>query len=180
MFFVSSDQPARLICVYYLLLLPVLFVGRNLRPHIPWYLYKMTVAVAMFAGLYLALFFTENPLCNYFPNFNERLYWDGRFMDETRRVIPDEEKKVGIIRFYNQRETWLWKPYGTRKVVELPISPDPERVRDLGLNYIVVSNEMLVLNHLTIDSWLAGQPWTLAGSVVAGRDNTWYFVKIKK
>jgi hypothetical protein len=180
MFFVNSDQPARLICVYYLLLLPAFFVGRSPREAIPWFLYKIGVAIAMMAGLYLALFLTENPLCNYILRFDERLYWDWRDIETTRAVIPEQEKAVGIIRFYNQRQTWLWKPYGTRRVIELPLKPDANRVRELGINYLVISNEMLVINNLTIDSWLADQPWTLVGSVIAGRDNTWYFLKLKK
>jgi hypothetical protein len=180
MLFVGSDQAARLISPYYLLLLPALFVGREPRDYLPWYLYKLGVAAAMFAGLYLALFFTENPLANYFPLFYERLYWDERFMEETRLAIPSEEKTVGIIRFYNQRETWLWKPYGSRKVVELPMDPDVNELRRQGIEYVVVSNEMLALNHMTINSWLAQGPWTLVGSVVAGRDNSWYFVKLGK
>jgi len=178
--FVNSDQPARLICPYYLLLLPAFFVRRVPRPHLSWKFYKLIVGMAMCVGLYLALFFTENPFGDNLSYFNERRYWDERFLQEAHRVIPEKEKVVGMIRFYNQRETWLWKPYGTRKVVELPLSPNSVKARELGIDYLVVSNEVLVLDHQTIESWLAKEPWILVGSVVAGRDNTWYFVKSKK
>jgi len=178
LFFVNSDQPARLICAYYLLLVPAFFSWRELRSKILWQVNKIMVGTAMVLGLGLEFFLTENPPINFFPAFEERLRWDNEYEQLSHRFIPDEEKTVGIIRFYDQRETWLWKPYGSRLVVELPVRPDIVELRKRGIRYVAVSREILVRNKFNIKTWLNEQPWVLVGSIVLGDDNTWYFVRL--
>ena len=174
LFFIGSDQPARLICPFYLLLTPIFFTGRALRKSVSWRACKLMTGMAMFAGLYMALFFTENPLYGFIPFFEVRSHWDERLKQEVAKVIPVDENTIGVVRFYNQRETWLWQPYGKRKIIEFSINPDPLRIKKFGVHYIVISKEMLVLNHLTIESWLATQPVTLVDSILASKDDHWY------
>jgi hypothetical protein len=180
LFFVNTDQPARLICPFYLLLLPAYFAGRSLRKKIPWRTLKMIVGAGMLTGLYLALFLTENSLFGFMPFFDNRRHWEEKNEELVQELIPDREKSVGIIRFYNEREAWLWRPYGSRKVIQLPINPDPARLQKLGIHYIAISDEMLAINHLKIQTWLIGRPWTLIGADLTYRDSSWYFVEEKK
>ncbi len=187
--FVSSDQPARLICTFYLLLTPAFFSRRPLRDWVPWHILRLFTGMAMLLGTCTMFFLAENPPLCLFHVLEERRLDDIEVKTGVDALLPPGEKEVGIIRYWNQRESWLWEPYGSRKVIELPALPTPAvaRARELGLRYLVISNKALHDNHLSIDFWLTGQPARVIGSAQADAvdigwytvDKGWYVVKLE-
>ena len=187
LFFVNSDQPARLICTFYLLLTPVFFSGRVLRRWVPWRGCKLFAGMGMLAGLYLALFLAENPPFCLLHVLNERQQVEDRLKTEVNGILSGNEKTIGIIRDWNQREAWLWQPYGSRRVVEFPDRPDLVQIDRLGIRHLIISKKALDIDNLTIESWLAGQPWILDAYVQPEPNthgwypvnNNWYVVERK-
>jgi hypothetical protein len=174
LFFVNSDQPARLICTYYLLLTPIFFSGRILRDWFPFRLAKTTTATAMCTGIFLAFFFAENPPICLKDGLYSRERGDEQMQKLVRHFIPSSEKNIGISRYWNERETWLWKPYGARKVVEFPVLDPSAASKDTSINYMIVSQRALLKSNQVIDSWLVGQPWKLDFSISDEPPHGWY------
>jgi hypothetical protein len=78
----------------------------------------------------------------------------------------------------------LWKPYGSRRVEPFLFDDSPEYIRNLGIQYAVVSGLELGVDHLTIDEWLQKNRAELITTkivtmVVQQGPEPWYLVRLK-
>ena len=78
----------------------------------------------------------------------------------------------------------MWKPYGSRRVEPFLVEDSPEQIRQLGIEYAVVSGLELSAKHVTIDEWLkknaAEMIFTMnATMTVQQGSEPWYLVRLK-
>ncbi|MCE0498277.1 MAG: hypothetical protein LV481_10070 [Methylacidiphilales bacterium] len=176
MLLANSNQPARLICPFYVLLVPTLLKGRIFRSNRFWRYARVITAMTMMLGLLSDLTLTENPLIALHSWQNARRQSDLDAQGLAQQHLPSGEKAVGCIRAWNERESWLWHPYGTRKVVELPYHPDLEQMNHAGIRYLFISSAMLQLNQQTIESWSEANHFQIIAPLPPEPSN-WYLVK---
>ncbi len=172
----TAIQGARLLCAYYPLLLAGIFAGRRLRPGRAFRAARLGAGLAMLAAAYCLTALTENPLVEIWPEFNGRRVADEARMAVLGRCLPSGEKDIGLIRAWNQRESWLWQPYGARRVDELPVDVPAQTLRERGIRYAVVSRRSLQEG-----GWHNLLPWLEAhgAALVACLDQPegWYLVR---
>jgi hypothetical protein len=53
--------------------------------------------------------------------------------------LPAKCERVGLVRFWWESESVLWKPLGSREIMVIPTTATPGSLRRLGLTYAVVS-----------------------------------------
>jgi hypothetical protein len=174
----NTNQPARLNCAFYPLLLPTLFAGRVFRFKWLWKAGKYLSGIAIFAGTCLILIFEVNPLIPLIKNLGWLQKADENMEMITVYAIPESEHSVGIIRYWNQREAWFWKPYGSREVMELAVKPDRQEIEENNIHYIFISQQMLAAEHTTIGPWTLRENAIKLGTVHGDLFSTWYLVKL--
>jgi hypothetical protein len=55
-----------------------------------------------------------------------------------RSALPPDEKLVGVITF-DDPETSLWRPFGSRKILHVAPDDTGEQIRRWGVRYVLVS-----------------------------------------
>lgn len=198
----SSESTSRLIAAYYpMLLLPLVLTraqGYLVRRH--WY-----EALGIGAGLIalVAVILTPSrPLwpAGHFFDWAVARFPNSRLMAHAREVydvyntrndvfaglrssIPESAHVIGLIEGGDDAETSLWRPFGTRRVVDVL---DAGRIRESKLQWVVVKDSVLALQEPKgLEDWLRRNDGTLVAQymvtekVGAGREQ-WSVVRFSQ
>jgi hypothetical protein len=92
------------------------------------------------------------------------------YVDDERNFfrtnLPLEEKTIGYAATIGNDEVGLWLPFGQRRVeCVLPHDP-PEKIRSLGVHWIVVDSHSLGWTNQNIEQWMDKYDGELAGCFV--------------
>ena len=169
-------QGGRLLCAYYAPFIAGIFVWRRLPPGRAFQAAKLVASVAMLGSMYCLIACCENPLVPIWADYNWRGLADAARCENTMQVLPAEEKNVGLIRGWWERESWLWQPYGTRTVYQLPVDVSPESLRERNIRYVVISRLALTSSHFPrLAPWLQSHGATYVACL--DRPDGWYLVR---
>jgi hypothetical protein len=97
-------------------------------------------------------------------------------------ALPPGLKTLGFIT-YDDPETSLWQPYGTRVIVYVCPSDSPADLKALGIQYILAKGSLFGPRYLNYDDWLATMNaqtvQTLQLNLRAGDPAaTWYLIRL--
>jgi hypothetical protein len=200
----GSESTSRLVAAYYPLLVAGILVmvsldGRIVRARA----FKWVGIIAMFSAFPLVILCPARPL---FPvrvvsgimtgaqvpagivARYDRVY--GMYaarsdvFTELVVLIPPNERAVGFLQGGDASEVSLWRPFGTRKVVEVTPNDSIDGLKAQGIHFVVVSEDALTDHYHTTYALLAAK-WT--GTLVAQKDliltahrgpETWYLLKL--
>jgi hypothetical protein len=105
-------------------------------------------------------------------------------LKEMTALIPPGERAVGFLQGGNDAGISLWRPFGSRKVIEVTPENSREEVKAQGIRFVVVSQKALADRyHMTLASLLA--KWS--GSLVETKSinlmssqgsQTWYMLSL--
>jgi len=200
----GSESTSRLVAAYYPLLIAGILVlvsldGRIVHRRI----FKWAAVIAMLSALPLVI------LCPARPLFPSQLVSDimakcrvpaeiiARYdrvysvyatradaFRELTALVPADEPVIGFLQIGNDPEASLWRPYGTRKVVEVTPNDSMEQVKATGVRFVIVGQDALTVRyHMTVDSLEA--QWS--GSLVEEKKitltahrgpETWYLLHL--
>jgi hypothetical protein len=102
----------------------------------------------------------------------------------VRDMLPPKIETLGLVTF-DDPETSLWKPFGSRRIKHVPHSDDAVALRHRGINLVLVSDYILeVHQNATIDEWVARYDGEIVNSLDltlrASRGPTrWHLVRIR-
>jgi len=194
---------ARISTPYYLLLLPALLAGAGQERLIGkcwWRVLGFAVFVAA-AGLLIIsparpLFPVQTLLKKIQPHMpDSRLFTRmhtvysvygarGDAFEPARAILPVEANPLGLIT-WDDPETSLWQPFGSRRIFHVCRDDTPDDMRRRGINYVLVSSLVLLQHHQkSLDEWLARNNGEvvqrLSLKLRAGRDATdWSLVRLR-
>lgn len=102
----------------------------------------------------------------------------------VRRILPVSADPLGFITF-DDPETSLWRPFGSRRIIHVIQADTAEELRAKGIKYVLVNGAVLTERwQTTLDDWLkavAGETvWdgSLNFRVSIGAQN-WYLVQLR-
>jgi len=103
---------------------------------------------------------------------------------EARSALPDSCRIVGIVADGNDSEISLWRPFGQRKVEDILLNESPESIHERGIQYAVISELYLDIQHQTLEGWLQQHPGQVikkftATMIIRNGPQNWYVVKFK-
>jgi hypothetical protein len=160
----------RIITPYYLLLLPALLAlgGHEKLINRAWWRVTVFAVFLMAAGLLVVsparpLFPVEtilskiqrpdsrlaariNEVYSVYHNRN-----DG--FAPARAILPPDLKVLGMITF-DDPETSLWRPFGSRRIEHICPEDTPAELKARGIEYILIHEEKLDWYNLSLDDWL--------------------------
>jgi hypothetical protein len=178
----TASQEARLISAFYPYLVSTFFVGStyiriSLRSQA-----QAIAALGMLAAIFCIITLTNFPLYAIHLRHDEA----GRLVKLEREklweVVPATEKNIGIMRYWNEWESWAWEPYGSRRVYQLPNNASPSELSRLNIHYVIVTVGFLQAQAETIQEWTTSHHATVEGEVFQRftKDFAWgcYFVKL--
>jgi hypothetical protein len=85
-----------------------------------------------------------------YPVYRER----ADLLRPIREAIPADQKSIGLILF-NEPETSLWRPFGSRRVLHIRREDSPEFTRSRGIEYVVIGpNVMQEQFKMTPQEWV--------------------------
>jgi hypothetical protein len=171
----TATQFARLISAYYPYLLSTIFAGRR------WPRGWRRSAVMIFAAAGLGwtmmclTFSTDFPLYPVGIVYDERPTFEKKQEAKLSELIPSSEKNIGMMRFWNEWESWAWKPYGSRRVYELPNDPAPADLAAKNINYAIITQHFLKMRAESIDAWTTAHHATVVGKLLdrPDKDPAW-------
>jgi hypothetical protein len=79
----------------------------------------------------------------------------GENHDLLAGLLPHDGETIGYSSDGGIIEPDLWFPLGSRKVAEVRVEDSPERLRSLGIRYVVIDETFLKLSNETIEQWAA-------------------------
>ena len=97
-----------------------------------------------------------------------------------REVLPPDASILGFMT-YDEPETSLWRPFGSRRVLHVRIGESPESVRARGIKYVLVNEEK---TREPLEQWLK----RMNGRVLEAQDlklragrpsGGWYLVELQ-
>ncbi|EEF59573.1 hypothetical protein [Pedosphaera parvula] len=162
---------ARLLTPYYGLLIPVFLVGRGnegLVRNVWWRRFALLLFIA--AGMLLIISPArplwparhvlamapnrQNPLLqraqSVYTVYGERANGFAPILEK----LPPEATVLGLISF-DDPETSLWKPFGSRRIKHVLQKDTAEDLRDRGIKYVLVSSEQFSLHYTEpFEEWL--------------------------
>jgi hypothetical protein len=102
----------------------------------------------------------------------------------VREHFPRDLKAVGFMGTDDDLDISLWKPYGSRRVEPFFFEDSPGHIRQLGIQYAVISGLNLGDKHATIDEWMQKVGAELlfttnATMTVSQGPEPWYLVRLK-
>jgi hypothetical protein len=195
--------PARLITPYYTLLLPLLLIGVGQSQIIRRRWWKASVAFVFVLALAALIVTPPRPLwpANTILAKAVAAHPDQRQLQRARKVyqiyrqrsdplaeirehLPENLKVIGFMGTDDDLDISLWKPYGSRRVEPFLIRDSSGHMRQLGIEYAVVSGLNLADKHVTIDEWLQKVGAELvfstnAAMTVSQGSEPWYLVRLK-
>jgi hypothetical protein len=107
--------------------------------------------------------------------------WDA--FAAARALLPPGIETLGIVSF-DDPETSLWRPFGSRRIVHVPAAETAESVRRQGLKYVLVSEKILSQHRrMTLQEWLSRYDATVADQIrleLRASDGAaeWYLVRL--
>ncbi len=200
----GSESTSRLVAAYYPVLIAGILVmvsldGRIVRRRV----FKWAGFIAMLSAIPLVILCPARPL---FPvqavsNLMTRSHVPSGIVvrynlvygvyatrsdafKELTASIPPSERAIGFLQAGNDPVAPLWRPFGTRKVIEVTPKDSMEQVKAREIHFVVVSQDGLSLRyHMTIDSLLSKWPASLVAEkslvLTAHRGpKTWYLLKL--
>ena len=73
----------------------------------------------------------------------------------VRAALPPNLKLLGLVSF-NDPETSLWFPFGSRRIFHIRCADSPQSMRERGLEYVVVNSTVVTMHYkMSMDEWLA-------------------------
>jgi hypothetical protein len=71
-----------------------------------------------------------------------------------RETLPASAKIIGLISF-NEPETSLWRPFGSRRILHIRSEDSPEFTRSRGIQYVVIERSAIALDYFktTPEEW---------------------------
>jgi hypothetical protein len=195
--------PARLIAPYYPLLFPLLLVGAGQSRVVRRRWWRILTAGVLLLALAALIVTPSRPLwpantilskaVARHPNQPQLLRAQKVYevyrqradpLAVLRQYFPPDLKIIGFMGMKDDLGISLWKPYGSRRVEPFLFDDSPEYIRNLGIQYAVVSDLELQVNHSTIDEWLQKNRAELITTkivtlVVQQGPEPWYVVRLK-
>ena len=200
---IATEAAPRVVTPYYpLVIAGVLVIARLDGQVVRWRLLKWTGLIVMLSAIPMMVLSPSRPL---FPAQLVSSYLDehssasvnSRFRDVYQvyaarafafqgiiPLIPPDDRAVGFLHNGDTAEVSLWRPFGSRKVVDVGPGDTVENLKAEGIHVVVVSQETLDLEDHTdiaslLNKWsahlLAQKKITLK---VQRGGNTWYVVGI--
>ena len=102
----------------------------------------------------------------------------------ARAILPANANPLGIVSF-DDPETSLWRPFGTRRILHVTHLETGADLRRRGLHYVFTSSETLAVHWATTrDAWLAQVDGEVIAQVAlklrgAEGPKAWYLVRIR-
>jgi hypothetical protein len=72
-------------------------------------------------------------------------------------LLPPDQRAIGFLQNGNEAEASLWRPYGSRKLVEVTPANSRDEIKAMGLSTIVVSEDALQYKYGTTIADLVGK-----------------------
>ncbi|HSU52842.1 MAG TPA: hypothetical protein VLT36_02140 [Candidatus Dormibacteraeota bacterium] len=72
----------------------------------------------------------------------------------VRAVLPPDANVIGLVTF-DDPETSLWRPFGSRRVVHICVDDHYEQIEKRGVKYALVSGTLLSQHQIRMADWLA-------------------------
>jgi hypothetical protein len=195
--------PARLITPYYPLLLPLLLMGAGQSQVVRRGWWRMLAGGVVLLALAALVVTAPRPLwpaetilakaVAAHPNQRQlaraqKVYEVYRRRSDPlagiRDAFPAGLNTVGFMGTEDDLDISLWKPYGSRRVTPFQVEDTAETVRQLGIEYAVVSGLELDVKKFTLEDFLRKFnaeliATTNATMVVAQGPEPWYLVRFK-
>jgi hypothetical protein len=201
---IGSESTSRLVAAYYPLLIAGILVmvsldGRVARGR----LFKWVGALAMLSGLPLVILCPARPL---FPaqavsSFMAGSHLPAAIIERFDRVysvyaaranafreltasVPQDEPVLGFLQDGNDPDAPLWRPFGTRKVIEVTPADSIGQIKARGLHFVIVGQDALTVRYQTTIASLAAK-WS--ASIVEEKNitllahrgpETWYLLRL--
>jgi hypothetical protein len=163
---------ARILAPFYVLLLPLLLASsahEQLIRKMAWRGAAFLV-FAMAAGLLIIcparpLFPVKTVLGmvqTHYPNFRQlgrmeevySVYQDrNNAFGPAVNILPPGLKVLGFVT-YDDPETSLWQPYGSRRIVHVCVDDTPKYLKSRGVEYILAKNQLFGKQFPAFDDWL--------------------------
>ncbi|HTR41840.1 MAG TPA: hypothetical protein VMH87_09520 [Pseudomonadales bacterium] len=104
-------------------------------------------------------------------------------LPQVRALLPPGIKVVGFIGAEDDNDISFWLPLGSRRVEQFLLTDPPERYRQQGVEYAVVSKVNLDLRDIALDDWLKKTDARVVATTngilkVAEGVQPWYIVRI--
>ncbi len=101
-----------------------------------------------------------------------------------RQSLPPDLKTIGFMGTDDDLDISLWKPYGSRRVEPFLFEDSPEKIRQLGIEYAVISGLNLDTKKTTIENYLQQTgaellATTNATMTVSQGPEPWYLIRFR-
>jgi hypothetical protein len=117
-----------------------------------------------------------------------RIYSYQRSLEDQKRRLGDAlppDETIGYVAGINGRyESWMWLPFGQRRVERVLPNDTPEQLRFKGIHYVVIEDIVLQTANETIEQWLNEYDGNLENKIVPDKDpghpvRTLYLVRLR-
>jgi hypothetical protein len=195
--------PGRLITPYYPLLFPALLIGAGQSQIVRRLWWRVLAVGVILLALAALILFPSRPLCPArtiltkalaaHPNLPQLKRAQTAYevyahrsdpLACLRQSFPPGLKVIGFMGTGDDLGISLWKPYGSRRVEPFLFEDSPETIRQLGIDYAVVSGLQLEVKNATIENYLQRTGAELlfttnATLTVQQGPEPWYLVRFK-
>ena len=87
--------------------------------------------------------------------------------------IPSDERVLGFLQFGNAPQAALWRPFGTRKVLDVTPDESKEEITARGIHFVIVSQKALALRYgITVADLMARWSASLAAEKKSHPDDS--------
>lgn len=196
--------PARLIAPYYPLLFPALLIGAGQAQVVRRRWWNVCAGVVVLLALAALVATPPRPLWPWRPVLSrmlasrpnqpqllraQRVYevYAHRSdpLAQMRQWFPPGLQVIGFVGTGDDLDISLSKPYGSRRVEPFFAEDSGAKIRELGVEYVVVGDFILHDRGTTIDEWLHRTNaellhTTTATMTVTQGEQKWYLVRMKK
>ena len=103
-------------------------------------------------------------------------------LNELAVSIPPGERVIGLLQTGNDAEVSLWRPFGSREVLEVTPQDSAQKIKERGINFVAVSQTALsVRYHTTIELLMEKWPSRVVAKknitlLVHVGPETWYLL----
>ncbi len=80
----------------------------------------------------------------------------GNAFEQARAILPADANPLGMVT-WDDPETTIWLPFGSRRILHVCRDDTPEETRRRGIHYVLVSSFVLThgWDNMSLDEWLA-------------------------